>query len=67
MLKDSIELYDYLNFVDWFDNDLNIEDITDSLKYTYDVVEMYDNLNHINVKDVIMRCYKHYKIYSYYT
>jgi hypothetical protein len=67
MLKDSFELYDYINyFVNIYNNDsLTNEIILDSFKYTYDVVEMYDNLLHNNVKDIIYKIHDIYKIINY--
>jgi hypothetical protein len=60
MLKDSFELYDYLN--DIVENESNDEILFDSLKYTYDVVEMYDNLQHIDIKRLIDKIKMKYKI-----
>jgi hypothetical protein len=62
MLKDSIELYNYINFVDCFDKEYEDKIILESFSYTYDVVELYDKLQHKNIKDIIDKCYNEYKI-----
>jgi hypothetical protein len=62
LLKSSFELYDYINFIERKDENLEYEIILESFTYTYDVIELYDNLKHINIKDIINKCFNVYKI-----
>jgi hypothetical protein len=64
MLKDSFNLVEYMNNLNY--NVYSIEDFNDyvysSIYKTYDVCEMYDNLDHSSIIKVINRCVVDYKI-----
>jgi hypothetical protein len=64
MIKDSFNLYTYLNNIDyrWYNNNDYFDFVYPSIYKTYDVVELYDNLSHDTIERVVDRCEKKYKI-----